>query len=529
MNVARRSTKAMSLVALTVGILLFVVSPPQRASAGGTTSDLEVIVDSSVLLGNYIQVEATMSGTLLRDDGSEGTYKVPITLLYPQVTAACNGAGILDVVNSVLYETYEFTGTGIPTDPFFPSLFAFARLILGDGYIQGNGYVYATGQWNKLVIERQRAAGALEDPSIHIDRGTDGYLVLRDLSRVLRTPGEFLTDAPMPCAVDEVMAFGFSQTGMLLRQFYFEGLNTLLAGGPAFDDGLVFEGSVHGVAGSHCRSLEDEEPWFSYSFAGCGGETPAAQGRVITVNSETDVQLINGWKARPSGDGDPEHYRLYEVAGTSHIWASLIPLKFLGIRPADEAEQNYADLAPLFRAMMDHLLDWTGGTAQPPPSAFLKGNVGRLAEPLFSSSSWGADNQQVFLTRLGEDENVLGGVRLPHVRTTLPGGQAIGGPLGIYRGTHCNNDPAPREFVLDCQLGGDVNIYNMAGGSFTPYAGNGPECTAFYPSHDSYGAAVSAAAEQAVAQGWVRAEEVASIVANAELKADEYPGCVPLG
>lgn len=527
MNVARKSVKRKGLVALTLGIALLVGSLPWSAFAGSTTANLQVNVVSSQFIGSYVQVEAIMTGTLMRDDGSEGTYKVPMTILYPQESTECNGVGILDVINSVLYETFEFTGTA--TDPFFPSLFPFARLILGDDYIQGNGYVYATGQWNKLVIERQRAAGTLQDNSFNIDEGTDGHLILRDLSHFLRTPGAFLVgEVPTPCAVDDVMAFGFSQTGMLLRQFYFGGLNTSLASGPAFDEGLVFEGSVHGVPGSHCRSLRDEAPWFSYSFRECGGETPATQGKVITINAETDVQFINGWKARPEENTDPADYRLYEVAGTSHLWTPLIPLKALGVRPAAQAEQNYADVAPFFRAVMAHLLGWTRGIAEPPPSAFLGGNVGRLDGPLFSNSSWGSDNRQVFLTKLGEDGNVRGGVRLPHVRTMLPTGQVIGGPLGIYRGTHCANDPALREFILDCQLSGDANIYNMAGGTFTPYTAFSPEtCTAFYEGHASYVTAVRDAAEYAVAQGWVRADEVDSIVADAEQKAVEFPGCVP--
>jgi hypothetical protein len=40
--------------------------------------------------------------------------------------------------------------------------------------------------------------------------------------------------------------------------------------------------------------------------------------------------------------------------------------------------------------------------------------------------------QLAFVTKLGEDGNALGGVRLPHVRTTLPSGARVGGPLGLY-------------------------------------------------------------------------------------------------
>jgi hypothetical protein len=133
-----------------------------------------------------------------------------------------------------------------------------------------------------------------------------------------------------------------------------------------------------------------------------------------------------------------------------------------------------------------------------------------------------------FVTKLGEDGNGLGGVRLPHVRTTLPNGVRVGGPLGLYRGTECGTDSTDSTYIQSCGLSGDVNIYNMAGGTFTPY----PEvdvglCSVFYPTHRSYADAIIEAAEHAVAERWILPEEVESIVAAAEQKALEFPGCVP--
>src|SRR6185436_13470369 len=104
----------------------------------------------------YLEVQATMSGVVVHADQSQGTYKVPITLLYPQDALICNGSALVDVINSVFYETYDFVGTA--NDPFFPSLFPIGRLILGESFLQSHGYVYAQAQWNKLVLERQRSA-----------------------------------------------------------------------------------------------------------------------------------------------------------------------------------------------------------------------------------------------------------------------------------------------------------------------------------------------------------------------------------
>jgi hypothetical protein len=83
-------------------------------------------------------------------------------------------------------------------------------------------------------------------------------------------------------------------------------------------------------------------------------------------------------------------------------------------------------------------------------------------------------------------------------------------------------------YILHCGLSGDTNIYNMAGGTFTPYPQVDTRvCSALYPTHQAYTTAVTQAAEHAVAEGWILAEEVDAIVAAAEQKAVEYPGCVP--
>jgi Alpha/beta hydrolase domain len=499
---------------------------PTVGARGQQTAGLQVQASSVQPLGSgYLQVEGVMSGDVIRDDGSRAPYRVPITLVYPEDAARCSGKALVDVINSVFYETFDFAGTN--QDPFFPSLLPTGRVLLGDDFLQSRGYVYANAQWNKLVIERQRQAGTLPDPELGIDRGTDGYIILRDLSDFLRRPASlFVGPVAPPCAAEDVVAFGGSQTGMMLRQFYFAGLNTALVSGPSYDDGKVFEGGLHVVPGSRCRSLTDESPWFSYSFANCQGATPDAQGKVITINTETDLQMVDGWKARPGSAND--WYRVYEIAGTSHISTPFFPLKLVGLREHAAADQNYAEMAPVIRAMADQLGAWIEGAPAPPPSAFLKGHVARLAAPLFSSASWGSDTRLAFVTKLGEDGNALGGVRLPHVQTSLPSGMLVGGPLGLYRGVECGSDPTDSTYLLSCGLSGDVNIYNMAGGTFTPYSEVDVRlCPAFYPTRQSYTNAIINAAEHAVTERWILAEEVRSIVAAAEQKTEQYPGCVP--
>jgi len=535
------------LLALAAGITFLQGQPSERLGsltfdpgfgprvASANTSDLAVTINSTriVMKYNYVEADATMSGRVRRSDGSEGSYKVPITLFYPVQSQNCNRTGIVDVVNSVFYETFAFVGTD--TDPFFPSLFAFADLLIGEEFMFGSqhgGYVYAQVQWNKLVIERQRAAGTLLDDTLHIDAGTDGYQILADASRFLRDPSQLYgrRAGAAPCSVDDVIAFGYSQTGELLRNFYLRGLNSSLATAAVFDSGLVFEGAIHAVGGGSCRAITDNaaELWYSYSSSACSGATPANQGKVFTVNTETDVEILEGWQAR-GGAADQAHYRTYEIAGTSHIPSSLFDLKGLGLKPVDAPVQNYADTGPVFRAMMENLNRWIKQGVEPPVSATIAGHLGSLRSPLFSERSWGNHGRQVLVADVGPDGNALGGIRLPHVRTA-----ETGAPLGVSRGTECFNDPTSVNYLMGCQDSvfyhdaGDAAIYAMNGGTFKPYTEFNPSlCAQLYPDHGAYVAAVAGAADAAAQQHWILADEVNGIVAEAESRAAQFGGCVP--
>ena len=465
---------------------------------------------------DYLQITGTMSSTLQRSDGSSGSYKVPMLVIYPRHDRVCNNVGIVDIINSVFYETFPTT-TGWSSQ--------LARAVIGDDFLQSHGYVYANAEWNKLVFERQRELDVLEDETLHIDEGPDGSAILRDLSHVLRATSSFFAGVDqIPCASDDVIGFGYSQTGMWLRGFTFAGLNSQLASAPIFDDGLVFEGTMHGVPGSHCRRSESESLWYSYTFDGCTGATPADQGKVMTINTATDVQVIEGWLARPEDDSSDAYYRVYEITGTSHLPEAFFPLKAAEFRDAAHSDQNYADPFPVFRAMFEHLRAWVQEDQPPPPNAVIEGTVGTAAQPLFSGASWGSSGTDVFVESTGPYGSPLGGIRLPHLRTTLDNGRQIGAPLGIYRGTHCNNDPVPATFILDCQMSGDMEIYNIGGGTFTAY--DASTCSALYGNPGRYTSAVNTAVGYAIAQGWVLPEERRAIVNAAEARAEQHLDCV---
>ena len=118
------------IAAAAVALLLGVENLTAETDAAAQTSmvddiynnnptDLSVVVVSTQILSDfdYVEAEATLIGEVRRDDSSEGTYKVPFTFFYPLEPEQCNDAGIVDVVNSVFYETFPFVGT--PDDPLF--------------------------------------------------------------------------------------------------------------------------------------------------------------------------------------------------------------------------------------------------------------------------------------------------------------------------------------------------------------------------------------------------------------------------
>ena len=198
--------------------------------------------------------------------------------------------------------------------------------------------------------------------------------ILRDLSRILREPSTFFgSQDSAPCSLSDVIGIGDSQTGMLLRGFLFERLNSSLASASVFDDGLVFEGTIQAVPGSRCRYADSASPWYRYSTDGCTGATPADQGKTIVVNTETDMQTLEGWKARPEDGDDAGHYRVYELAGVSHLPEGWFPLKAVGFRDPAHSDQNYVDRSPVYRAMFEHIRAWLQQDQAPPPSALLEG------------------------------------------------------------------------------------------------------------------------------------------------------------
>jgi hypothetical protein len=354
------------LAPLLLAVGLLVLLPTARASAQSSSAagaPTRVVVTSSRPLGSfegraYVEVQATMEGTVTRPDGSRGKYRVPLTLAYPTARTDCAGTGFVDVLHSTNFEQFP---TSNPAD-----VLPLGRRYLGEPFLFGRGYVYAAVQWNKIVTDRIPALGTIE-------QGTDGYAILTAAAGFLRAPAAGFegTRVPAPCSVPKVIAFGYSQTGMLLRHLFHPRATVPADSNPA----NAFDGVLIGGAGGRCRTIQDAPPLYRYEDCP-GALRPLA--KQIAVNMETDVQMVRGWEARER----TAFYRVVEVAGVAHISKKDVDLSGLGA-----TRQNPVELNPVLRAMVHHLTRWVETGTEPPPSRIMPGRVVTFSTSSSSSAS----------------------------------------------------------------------------------------------------------------------------------------------
>ncbi|MDP9130673.1 MAG: alpha/beta hydrolase domain-containing protein [Candidatus Binatota bacterium] len=367
-----------------------------------------------------------------------GTYSVPAVLAFPASPADFNGFALVDVVNTVTVGNNQFPGGG--------RVFPVGRLHLGEDYLFGNGNIYVSVLWDRT------AAGILKTGTI--TGYGDGIEILRDAASLARDPmlaGLAMDVAPGKGA-EYVIAYGFSQSGALLRHWYAKHLNT--AGGVQ-----TFDGAILGAATGYCRNLAT------------GGENPcsgpvADGGKTISFNTEGDAER-GGYRER----GESVDYRSIEIAGTSHIPADMTDFRQLGL-----PNQNPASIFSVVRAAFDNLQLWLKGT-EPPPSISMS-----LKEGAYQALR-------------DADGNALGGIRLPHMPGESP---SIGAPLGTYTGN------APKA----------GNGYLLLGGTFEPFSKE--ELLARYPSNEVYVKAVSAAANDLVARRHILQADADTYIAAAK-------------
>jgi hypothetical protein len=267
---------AQSLAAGVALSLALVVPSPGRAEI------TKITVTSAKDIGPfggkaYREVEAMMEGK-----APGGPYAVPVTLAFPKSPADHSGVAVVDIVNTATIGRAQWVigGRALPL----------TRIHMGDAFLFGGGRSYVALIWDKAAVEALKT-GSIAAPA-------DGYTIIGDAGELARNSARYMPDGPPP--VKTVIAYGFSQTGELLRGWHADKYNTR-------SGRSIFDGSLVGGAGGSCRDLIVQK----------GKRCPGAVadgGKVIVFATETDVES-GGFEERANRPG----YRVIEVAGVSHI------------------------------------------------------------------------------------------------------------------------------------------------------------------------------------------------------------------
>ena len=351
-----------------------------------------------------------------------------------------------------------------------------------------------------------------------------GLLAIRDVVSHLRTEG-----------FDHVFAYGVSQAGRLLRQFVLDGLNIDESGTTVFDG--IFSDFASSNTGEFNHRYAQPAVAQTNGFMNAGAYAAAdllarqrelgGVPKMMLTNSATEYWTGGGALLHVdpmTGQDLPEDpdVRTYLLAGTDHFGSSRVKEAMPTANPT-----HRLDVTPVNRALFVALEQWVCDDVQPPASKVPRTSDGTAVSrkevlSMFSHTS-APDSSALPVARaidlgpgaalgvgswpvkLGEsfvdlvsavdaDGNEVAGIRMP----------SVAAPVAAYTGWN------PRKHIEELP---DA-LYERLG-SKLPFPPGQPSVTERYASIDDYTAAARAAAESLVAERFLLAEEVNSVVKRA--------------
>lgn len=361
-----------------------------------------------------------------------------------------------------------------------------------------------------------------------------GLLAIRDMVSHLRA------DHLLADGIDHTFAYGVSQAGRLLRQFLSDGLNVDESGMTVFDG--VFSDSASAARGefNHRYAQPSAAAISGFGTAGRFGNADllarqrelGGVPKTIFTNTATEYWQGDGALVHVdphTGQDLPEDpdVRTYLLAGTDHFGSS----KIKDALPAAN-QVHHLDVTPVTRALLVALAEWVSDGVEPPASRVPRTGDGTaiarkdvlsgFGYATMPAPAWLPSSRRVDLgpdadhgigrwpvkfgeshvdlvSAVDEDGNEVAGIRLP----------AVAAPLATYTGWNA------RRFVEELP---DV-LYERLG-SKLPFPPGQPSVIDRYPTRDDYAAAVRAAAETLVAERFLLAAEIDTMVKKA---AADYP------
>jgi hypothetical protein len=351
-----------------------------------------------------------------------------------------------------------------------------------------------------------------------------GLLAIRDIVSHMRAEG-----------FDHVFAYGVSQAGRLLRQFVLDGLNVDEAGTIVFDG--IFSDFASSNTGEFNHRYAQPAVAQTNGFMTAGPFAAAdllarqrelgGVPKMMLTNSATEYWTGGGALLHVdpvTGEDLPEDpdVRTYLLAGTDHFGSSRVKE---AMPTANTAHR--LDVTPINRALFVALEQWVCDGVEPPASKVPRTSDGtavsrkevlsmfsHVAAPDPSAlpvaraidlgpnahrgiGSWPAklgENFVDLVSAVDADGNEVAGIRMP----------AVAAPLAAYTGWN------PRKHIDELP---DV-LYERLG-SKLPFPPGRPSVTERYPSIEEYVSAARASAEALVAERFLLAEEVDSVVKKA--------------
>ncbi|MCP5034695.1 MAG: hypothetical protein GY939_23060 [Actinomycetia bacterium] len=256
-----------------------------------------------------------------------------------------------------------------------------------------------------------------------------GLLALRDLAPWARAQPQDRGEGE----VGQVVLFGVSQCGRIIRQFLADGLNA------NEDDARAYDAVMPLIGGGRLGQ-------FNQRFAnpgilptgdeGLGGPVTYEEllapysakhrPKVMALNTSTEYWRGDAALVHPSSDAD---IRVHLVASTQHT-PGIVPQMFEDPYLATRGQSGFStvDYGPIVRALLDQLTAWVDDDTTPTPSQVpTEEELTTRAAVLdrFRAQGWPVPDEASFgepagpVPALDDDGNELGGIRLADVTTPI--------------------------------------------------------------------------------------------------------------
>jgi hypothetical protein len=331
----------------------------QTTSAGVTVVRGTLVGDSSRPFGEFNGVPYTWHNGYFEGESSRGRFRVLYVLIAPAEPSRGNG--------TVLFE------------PPHPDQGPAGRdVALGREFLFSRGFSYAGVGWSNM--NRALLNPAAPDMFIGgepvVTQALPNPAVIADEEILLQFAEALTADTTAARILGPIQrryAYGVSSTTLPLLELQ---RRVASAQGSVPFDLTLLHGAIWGA------------PWplGMWEFLDGPFEPITAAGRVMIVQSEGDLFISDAKQFRRAGEAPT--YRIYEVAGASHL----------------PSETNPLDHSAVMRALLIAGDAWVRSGVEPPPSSVLNAAPGDEVDAQYGRATGIARDS---------DLNALGGIRLP--------------------------------------------------------------------------------------------------------------------